>query len=361
MKFPRTTRSEQLKILTLVPDCFTIDETAQYFSTSTRMVKLARKLKEEQGILPEVPIISKGRRITPDEVTLVHSFFENDDISRLCPGKKDFLSVKREDGTREHQQKRLILGNLREIFMKYLEDESNPRIGFSTFCSLRPKKCVLAGHGGTHSVCVCTQHQNPKLQLNAMGDKNLTLECVMRKGVCDVESEECMMGRCPACPGQPGIKHFLEQHPVMEEKEEFQFKKWRTVDRCQLEDVTESVDEFVDSLSLGITKLLRHHFVSRKQSAYFQLRKQTLTEVEGILVGDFSENYSFVVQDAAQGFHWVNSQATLHPFVFYFRDGQSIKHQSFCFFSNSTKHTTAMVHAFLKLLIPCLRRDYSRL
>ena len=32
-------------------------------------------------------------------------------------------------------------------------------------------------------------------------------------------------------------------------------------------------------------------------------------------VADFSENYSFVLQDAAQGFHWNNAQATMHPFV----------------------------------------------
>ena len=33
---------------------------------------------------------------------------------------------------------------------------------------------------------------------------------------------------------------------------------------------------------------------------------------------DFSENYSFVLQDAAQGFHWNNSQETIHPFVAYY-------------------------------------------
>ena len=28
---------------------------------------------------------------------------------------------------------------------------------------LRPKHCILAGTSGTHSVCVCTIHQNVKL------------------------------------------------------------------------------------------------------------------------------------------------------------------------------------------------------
>ena len=38
------------------------------------------------------------------------------------------------------------------------------------------------------------------------------------------------------------------------------------------------------------------------------------------VIADFSENYSFVLQDEAQGFHWNNSQATLHPFVVYYTE-----------------------------------------
>ena len=36
------------------------------------------------------------------------------------------------------------------------------------------------------------------------------------------------------------------------------------------------------------------------------------------MMPDFSENYSFVLQDAAKSFHWNNSQATIHPFVAYY-------------------------------------------
>ena len=39
------------------------------------------------------------------------------------------------------------------------------QIGFSKFCSLRPKLCVIHGSSGTHSVCLCTHHQNTKLTL----------------------------------------------------------------------------------------------------------------------------------------------------------------------------------------------------
>jgi hypothetical protein len=32
---------------------------------------------------------------------------------------------------------------------------------------------------------------------------------------------------------------------------------------------------------------------------------------------DFAENYSFVLQDEAEGFHWNNAQATIRLFVIY--------------------------------------------
>ena len=37
------------------------------------------------------------------------------------------------------------------------------KIDFSSFADLRPKECVLVGSRDTHSVCVCTIHQNVKL------------------------------------------------------------------------------------------------------------------------------------------------------------------------------------------------------
>ena len=38
---------------------------------------------------------------------------------------------------------------------------------------------------------------------------------------------------------------------------------------------------------------------------------------EAIILFDFSENFSFIIQGKSQGFHWENSICTAHPFVFY--------------------------------------------
>ena len=87
---------------------------------------------------------------------------------------------------------------------------------------------------------------------------------------------------------------------------------------------------------------------------------------EFLVVGDFSENYSFVLQDAAQSFHWNNLQATLHPFVCYYTtsndsdDQSNIQHVSFVVISESNSHDTIAVHLFQKVLIEYLTNTIAK-
>ena len=60
------------------------------------------------------------------------------------------------------------------------------QIGSSTFCSLRSKMCVLPGLSVTHSVCVCTHHQNMILILALLG---VSLAELNEFRVCDIISK----------------------------------------------------------------------------------------------------------------------------------------------------------------------------
>ena len=60
-----------------------------------------------------------------------------------------------------------------------------------------------------------------------------------------------------------------------------------------------------------------HLFNEESQNKYFKYAKDNISEGECVTVLDFAENYSFIVQDAVQGFHWNSSQATIHPVVIY--------------------------------------------
>ena len=84
------------------------------------------------------------------------------------PGQKDTKSVKI-DGKPVIFQKRLVLGNLKEIYDKFRKENPDSQISLSKFCTLRPAHCILANSGGTHTVCVCPIHENMKFM--ASGEK----------------------------------------------------------------------------------------------------------------------------------------------------------------------------------------------
>lgn len=67
---------------------------------------------------------------------------------------------------------------------------------------------------------------------------------------------------------------------------------------------------------------------------------------------DFAENYSFILQDEIQGYHWNNGQATIHPFVIYFKKSgtQLAEHITFVIISDCLQHDTTSVHLFQRYL-----------
>ena len=78
------------------------------------------------------------------------------------PEKKDYVSVSKVKNFATCKS----LCNLQELYTAFKEKYPNVNIGFSKFCALRPKWCVLAGSKMTRSVCVCSAHQCSGLGLD---------------------------------------------------------------------------------------------------------------------------------------------------------------------------------------------------
>ena len=91
--------------------------------------------------------------------------------------------------------------------------------------------------------------------------------------------------------------------------DEISYKAWVSVDRTNLETVVRQTDSFVDHIVECLVSLKRHDFIAKQQSAFLKNKKQQLVDGEVIVLGDFAENHSFVVQDAAQGYHWTNDSS----------------------------------------------------
>ena len=129
--------------------------------------------------------------------------------------------------------------------------------------------------------------------------------------------------------GTDKLKKNLLEYFDENECDETQYKQWTTTDRSQLETITESTEEFVETFIEKLQVLSRHDFVAKEQSNYLKDRKTALKEGEVLVLGDFSENYTFIIQDAIQGYHWTSTQATLHPYVYYINlEGVGLKYMA---------------------------------
>ena len=89
--------------------------------------------------------------------------------------------------------------------------------------------------------------------------------------------------------------------------------------------------------------------------------KENLPSNQTIILLDFAENY--IAQDAVQGYHWNNSQATLHPFVVYHKDeeGQKLKVINYCVLSDCLKHSASTVHSFQYVALQNLKEHLPNL
>ena len=75
------------------------------------MARTVKNLVKKSGILSS-PNPKHGCTLSTDTIRLLQCFYELDEVSRIMPGKKDFVSI-REGDHQVYVQKRLILGNLK--------------------------------------------------------------------------------------------------------------------------------------------------------------------------------------------------------------------------------------------------------
>ena len=103
-------------------------------------------------------------------------------------------------------------------------------------------------------------------------------------------------------------------------KGEIKYKKW--IDKgsaVSLETFSDNSDKFISQLFEDIDDLNLHHFVADTHKAYLSFCKNNLKYDTCIIEMDFSENYSFVIQESVQAFYFDNLQVTIHPFCLYLK------------------------------------------
>ena len=129
----------------------------------------------------------------------------------------------------------------------FKEKFPNHKIGFSKFAELRPKHCVLAGASGTHSVCVCTIHQNVKL-MSLVPEMQIpelpTYRHCLAKTMCNPPHPRCYLGECDACPEIEMLKEELLNHFEEVDAEQIVYKQWISTNLSTLETFCVPIEEF---------------------------------------------------------------------------------------------------------------------
>lgn len=346
---------DKIQILTLAPDEWSIKQTSEMFNASEYSVRKARSLKQQYGILAK-PEKKKGKLLPDSTIKLIESFYCDETNCRMMPGKKDHVSVSRNN----YVQKRLLLCNLNELYSSFKVKYPHIQVKRSKFCSLRPRSCIIAGASGTHSVCVCTIHQNVILMLDPI---NADYKELLKLMFCDVTSKECMLGRCESCPDEfSKVQEKIFELLGETFHDEITFKQWTTTDRSNLISLKESTDDYVNLVIKKLTDLAPHSFLAKNQSLFLRERKENLNHNSMLLLGDFAENYNFMIQDEVQGFHWNNLQCTLHPVVVYFKDIEGeVKSKSYCVISDEMQHNTVFVYALQKDILGKVKTSFPQI
>ena len=294
----------QYRILTSLPPSWSVRKIMKEFEVGQKKAKKAKELQKKNGF-HSFPSKQVGKSLSSDTVNTVRDFYNTDNISRLLPGKKDCVSMK-VNGEKQRVQKRLILCLLKEAYIFFKDKyQDNMKIGFSKFSELRPKNVVLPNASGTHSVCVCTYHQNFKLMLENSGlSKNnpfnfegeITYKNYISLLMCNPPTQDCYLNECNECESKDlsEYKDVLVDH--FEDVDEIKFNQWESTDRCNLSTKIAPTVEFIDQMFQQMQVLKPHSFIAQEQSKFLNSCKLSLKPEEVIIGGDFAENYSFIAQ-----------------------------------------------------------------
>ncbi|KAK3912458.1 ARL14 effector protein [Frankliniella fusca] len=354
--------ADKMHALSILPRSMTIEKIREYFEVSRRLVKNTKSLVGTSGVLCN-PNKKQGRPIQEEIVSAAIKFYLRQDISRELPGKNNFVTV-RENGERVRKQKHLLMGNISEVHEEFQKLHPEIKISRSKFAAIRPKECCLASNAGMHNVCVCSIHENPKLMfngahLNQISDLNSKspTDCI-KFFVCTKPTTECYFRTCSKCPDKMKFVKLIQEYFDSEMVEEVTYNQWESTDRGNIITRISSIEDFIEDFVNLMEDLITHHYIYKEQSAFFNERLNDLQDGEVVIVGDFAENYTFLVNDSIQAMYFKQKQATLHPFSVSYWDSQleEKQHLSYAVISDHMEHSTVAFYSFQKKLLEDLKK-----
>nr|CAI5849387.1 unnamed protein product [Callosobruchus analis] len=141
-------------------------------------------------------------RIWTEVQRRVRKFYENDDSSRICPGKKETITFKK-----VKKQKRYLNYSLKDLHTKFCSTYPQTKISYSFFCRMRPF-WVVPLNVKDRDTCLCETHVNfqflvSKLKFYGIIKESSSSEIIeSTRIICSAEGtlkEACFKRECPDC------------------------------------------------------------------------------------------------------------------------------------------------------------------
>lgn len=129
----------------------------------------------------------KKEGVTDKLASQLQCFFEDDSVSRMCPGKKDFVRK-----GKSKLQRRVLLDTLKNLHKRF-EEEAKCKISYKSFTRSRqfwvtfPKK-------SDRDTCACAKHANMELLITSLSKvkviKEKTINDVLNTVVCSPKNKK---------------------------------------------------------------------------------------------------------------------------------------------------------------------------
>lgn len=300
-----------------------------------------------------------------DEVKqTVKDFFTRDDISYQAPGKRDTKSIKDTvTNKRINVQKRFLVMSVKEAYQQFIKETGMHQVTKTTFYELRPKHVLLVGDT-PHTVCVCKYHGNFNYLLESLhSNKILNNELVpngkelLRKLVCSIEEENCMLGTCSQCKSVVELENVLTINDYDEEKK-IVWKQWIDIEkRPKQVEHSGTVKDVICEIKKQLPTFRVHCYVKNVQSEEFESRKINNDPKSGVLQIDFAENFSLISQDEIQSAHWSHQQVTLFTACVWTGTATT----SYTIVSDDLSHEKLSIKVFLYKLVEDILKRFPSL
>lgn len=296
-----------------------------------------------------------------ETVQKVQLFFERDDISRLCPGRKDFVII-RDGKSKTKIQKRVLQMTVQEVYLLFIK-ECNTKIGISLFHSLRPKY-VLPMTEKDREVCYCVYHENLDLLLAGfkktfpeLGIQNI--KELLKLTVCKYENlmkVECADRKCKEC----GVNRIYDEFEEIDNDRLVTFYQWISIDGKSVKSpLTLPAAEVIENLKLFLIPFSRHVYNINRQFQELQCLKQNLKDDEILIIEDFAENFSIRQQNEIMNAHWCSVQVTIFTAIVYYKENNDLMHICYGVVSDDAQHDKNTIFAYNSLILEDFKKKLT--